>query len=150
MADIDPAGRRAVDVEIIADEVAAPEARADVDTLVEDGAPELPQRATRMADGSIRLAFRETVTLRYRTSADAPVKEEPYTELRFHRLKGEDMRAIQAASPESRSVVAIARSARVREGLMHRLFDRMDGEDVTAAGEVVAHFLGSGRRTTGR
>lgn len=150
MADINPSGPRGVSVDIIPEEGAEAASASAAEVIPEDGANELPKRATLMADGTIRLGFREPVTMVYRTSADAPEKREVYAELHFHRLRGEDMRAISAASAESRAVVAIARSARVREGLMHRLFDRMDGEDIAAAGEAVAYFLGSGRRTTGR
>jgi len=144
-------GARSVDVVIIPEEGDAV-AVTGAPILRADGEADLPKRAVRMSDGSIKLAFRDPVKLIYRTSADAPDKVDVYTELHFHRLKGPDMRAIQAASRESQSTVAIARSARMREGLMNLLLDSpsMDAEDITAAGEVVALFLGSGRKTTGR
>lgn len=158
MSDAIKAGRRAaprahphqVEIEIIADEApAVVDAAADV--LAEDGdAANLPRGAVRLQDGSIRLALRYPVTLQYRTSTEAPPKEDHFDELVFHRLLGADMRVIAAASPDSRAVVAIARSTRVREGLMHRLFDRMDAVDVTAAGWVASHFLGDGQRMSGR
>jgi hypothetical protein len=148
MADINPAGRRAVEIEIIGDE---PETAAPaIEVVSDDESPAgLPKHATRFTDGSIELKLRYPVTLTYRSGADAPVKTEHYDSFRFHRLLGADMRAISAASEDSRAVVAMARSARIREGLMHRVYDRMDGSDIKAAQDIVAFFLGSGR-TTGR
>ena len=116
---------------------------------VAEGGDGLPAAARLRADGSVELPLRYPVTLRYRDGASGDVREEVYESLAFGRLTGADMRAISAADGAARVVVAIARAARVREGLMHRLYDRMDGADVAAAGAVVAYFLGSGQ-TTGR
>ena len=120
-----------------------------VDIVQDEGAEPLPRGAEVQADGSVVLTLREPVVLRYRNGATGDVKEESYETLHFHRLTGADMRAIAAADRANAAVVAIARSARVREGLMQRIFDRLDGADVTAAGDLVARFLGTGR-TTGR
>ena len=145
MADINPAGRREIDVEIIDLDEAAPADPAVELVSEDDNSGGLPRGAVRLADGSVKLPLRYPVTLVYKTGADAPTKTEEYAELRFHRLLGADMRAIAAAGEDSRAIVAIARSARMREGLMHRLYDRMDGADIKAAGDVVFHFLGGGR-----
>ncbi len=120
----------------------------EVETVA-DGDDGLPHQARLRADGSVELPLRYPVTLRYRDGANGDVREEVHERLVFGRLTGADMRAISAADGAARVVVAIARAARVREGLMHRLYDRMDGADVAAAGAVVAYFLGSGQ-TTGR
>jgi len=149
MADIAPAGFPPVEI-IPADDLVIGAAAEEIDTLDAEGEDTLPKHARRQADGSVILPLLYPVTLRYRAPGAASVTEEHHTELHFHRLTGADMRQIAAAPAEDRSVVAIARSAQVRPALMHRLFDRMDAADVTAAGDVVAHFLGSGRRTTGR
>ncbi len=149
MADVTIAGIEA-GVEIISDDSPIGTTDDAVPVLAEGGgADSLPHHAMLQADGSVKLPLLYPVTLRYRTGVDAPVREETTSELHFHRLNGADMRAVGAASADSRAVLVIARSARVGEALMHRLFDRMDAADVTAAGDVVAHFLGSGRRKTG-
>nr|WP_294547679.1 phage tail assembly protein [uncultured Rhodopila sp.] len=147
MADINPAGRRAIDVEII-DEAGPVEADPAVDLVAEDETGGgLPRGAVRLADGSVRLPLRYPVKMVYKTSADAPTKTEEYNELTFHRLLGADMRAISDADAGSKAVMAIARSTRLGFGLMSRLFDRMDAADTVAAGVVIGHFLGNGLKT---
>jgi len=137
----------AADEPFVLDEAPAP--TPEVETLPEEGEAPLPQGALAQADGSVILRLRYPVVLKYKQGAAGDVREEHYEELHFHRLTGGDMRAVASAEAGSRGVVAIARSARVREGLMQRLYDRMDGADAIAASQVVAHFLGTGQ-TTGR
>jgi hypothetical protein len=137
----------AADEPFVLDEAPAP--TPEVETLPEEGEAPDPAGARAPPDGRGGLSLRNTGGGTLRTRAAGDVREEHYEELHFHRLTGGDMRAIAAAEPGSRGVVAIARSARVREGLMQRLYDRMDGADAIAASQVVAHFLGTGQ-TTGR
>jgi hypothetical protein len=127
------------------------EAPADVPVLAEDGtlAQDLPRGAVRQDDGSVIYTLRHRCVLKYRRPSDGVVREEPITALHLHRLTGADMRAIAAAKDDATVVVAIARSARMNEARMALIFDRMDGEDAAAAGEVVSGSLGTGR-TTGR
>jgi hypothetical protein len=121
----------------------------DIPTLVEDGTDTLPRNAKAQADGSIILTFDYPVTLKYVRPGSTVPKEEEFTELHFHRIKGADIKAISMAAQEDRQVVTIARSARIRLPLMHLVYDAMDGADVIAAAVVVGRFLGNGR-TTGR
>lgn len=141
-----------VDIQVfdLADEAGLAGPADGVETLPADcEANGLPKRAQIQADGSVILTLLYAVTLRYRNPGMQTVTEDTYSELHFHRLTGADMRIITSTPEEDRSVIAIARSALVKTGLMHRLFDKMDAADVVAAGAVVGFFLGSGR-TTGR
>jgi hypothetical protein len=106
----------------------------------------LPARAIRNGDGSITLPLLMPVTLTVR-SAQRGTRSETYSVLTLHPLVGADLRALQAASKESGAVVMLARSARIREGVMNVLFDKMSGRDITEASEVVESFFGSGRKT---
>lgn len=149
MADIAPA--EGVIVEIEEDGTAAPAAATpadpDVVTIEEDDGQGLPKHAETQADGSVRLPLRVPVTLRYRRGSGAEVREERLDALHLHRLTGADMRAIAAASKDSQSAVAIARSARISEAKFGPMFDRMDGADIGFAARVLDHFLSSGPRT---
>lgn len=113
----------------------------------DDDTPKLPKHAKVQEDGSVILPLLFPRTLKTTNVAGGVVKETDYDELHMHRLNGADMRAVQAAGDGKRGVVAIARSARMREGIMGVLFDKMDGADTLAASEVVGFFLHSGRPT---
>ena len=113
-------------------------AEADTETL--------PKRAVRNADGTVTLTLAYPVVLKFR-KGQGEVTEERYEQLVMHRLTGADMRAISAASRETLTTVAIARSTRLSEGKMAAVFDRMDGSDALAAGQVVSAFLGNGTTT---
>lgn len=66
------------------------------------------------------------------------------TELSLRRLKGRDLKALDGAKGQGTMILAlIAASAQ----LPPTTVDLLDGEDVTAAGEVVADFLGGSRPT---
>lgn len=121
-------------------------AASDVVVIAEDGAPALPDRAVLQPDGSVILPLLHPVTLRYRNAGSDTVREETLTELRLHRLTGADMRAMSAAKDDG-TVTALARSARIHEGKFKPVMDRMDGADVSACFEIIAVFLGTGRRT---
>jgi hypothetical protein len=107
----------------------------------------LPPQALPQPDGSVILPLRFPVTMQFRRRSSAEVRTETTTELHFRRLRGEDLRAMMAASNETKAVVAIARSTRISEAMMKPLYDRMDGADAAAASQVVMHFLGNGRPT---
>lgn len=122
-------------------------AAEDVPIIQENGtAPDLPERVKLNEDGSYTLPFLFPVTLRYKNSAGDTVREEAFEELRLHRLKGKDLIAVNNAGAKA-AQVAIACSARINGPKFAKVFEEMDGEDISAAGEVVAFFLGSGRRT---
>ena len=123
-----------------------PETAEVVDIAEDKAASALPPRAVLNEDGSITLTLAYPVVLKFRR-ARGDIREERLDHLVLHRLTGADMRAISAASRETVSTVAIARSARMSEHKMNAFFDRMDGADVVAAGEVVGHFLDSGQKT---
>lgn len=64
---------------------------------------------------------------------------ETVSELQLHRLKGRDMRTLDnAKGPGSIMLALIAASARLPPSTVELL----DGEDVTAASEIVSGFLG--------
>lgn len=121
---------------------------AAANVVLEDGDPDgaLPKGAVLNPDRSVTLTLRFPVTLTIR-SGSGQERQEIFDKLVFHRLSGADMRAISAASRESSAVIAFARSTRKRETIMNALFDRMDGADIEAAGTVIEHFFGSGRKT---
>lgn len=147
MADIPPAEGVIVDL----DEGAAPSASPApaepgvVDLDAEDDEKGLPKQAALQPDGSVILPLAVPVRLKFRKSGE--VREEVTGELRLYRLTGADMRAILAASKEAVSVVALARATRIPEVKFGAIFDRMDMQDISAAGRVLEHFLGNGPRT---
>lgn len=148
MADIEGAERRLV-VDLVEDDAAAAAAGCSDVVLIDEGAdaaPRLPEQARPQPDGSVILPLLRPVTLRFRRTGSDAVREEHVTELHLHRLTGIDMRAIAAAGSDG-TMVTLARAARMHEARFGPLLDRMDGADVTAAFDVVAVFLGSGRRT---
>lgn len=119
----------------------------DGDIVDEDLDPEdrLPQRAVRNRDGSVTLPllYPQTITSR----KDGKIRERVFGELVFHRLTGADQRAIAAAGEADMAVVAIGQSTKVNQAVMNKLYDKMDAADITAAGQVLNHFLASGRKT---
>jgi len=151
MVDINPAGSRGVDIEIIDAEVdALLTATADdgVERIAEEENSKLPKQAVLQRDGTVKLPLLFPVTLVYQIGTHGPRKEETYADLHFRRLNGADMVAIQETET-GKSVVAIARSTKLHAGLMHRLHARMDAADIVACGKVIEHFLAGGQ-TTGR
>jgi hypothetical protein len=145
----EPSGEEPVDIVIETDPAEDAPDEGVVDLAEADAGDALPAHARRNADGSVTLPLNFPVTLRFRKGSSGEVREEVFEELTMHRLTGADMRAIMAADRGHGVVVSIARSARMNEGKMSALFDKMDGVDANAAGQVVGFFLGSGR-TTGR
>lgn len=120
-----------------------------VPVLREEGTDEatLPDHASLNDDGSVTLPLLFPVTLEFRKGSTGDVLTEQYDEFTMHRLNGADLRAISAAGAGSMAEAAIGRSARISAARMKLLFDRMDGADVNAAGQVVGFFMSSGRRT---
>ncbi|WP_026379362.1 hypothetical protein [Afifella pfennigii] len=113
---------------------------ADLDPL-----DRLPAHARRNVDGSVTLPLLYPTELR--TKKDGRIRERKFGELVFHRLTGADQRAIAAASEEMQSIVAFARSTRLNQAVMNALWDRLDGADIAAGGQVINNFFASGRRT---
>ncbi|WP_332117242.1 hypothetical protein [Azorhizobium caulinodans] len=113
----------------------------------EDGELEgaLPKRATRNADGSVTLTLIQKVSLRVKK--DGLERTDEYPTLTFHRLRGADIRAVSSAKKEDQPAVLFARSARIRELVMVKLFDEMDAEDIAAGTRIVESFFGSGPTT---
>lgn len=129
-------------------EGAAPAAAAAEDGIITvgDGDDALPRAARLLEDGSVELALAYPVVLKTREAKTGQVAEQTFDKLVMHRLTGADMRAIGAASDDTRALVAIGKSARIRDSLVRHVFDRMDGSDARAAGDVVSYFLDSGRK----
>ena len=112
-----------------------------------DPADRLPKGAVRNADGSVTLELRFPRTIK--SKKGGKISETVHDRLVFHRLTGADQRAIASASEEMMSVVAFSRSTRINQAVMNALWDKMDGADLTAGGQVINNFFASGR-TTGR
>ncbi|MBB4956236.1 hypothetical protein H4S14_004333 [Agrobacterium vitis] len=110
-----------------------------------DARDRLPERAVINADGSVTLPllYPETLT----TKKDGKVSEKEFTSLTFHRMRGADQMAISAVSEEKQISVAFARSTRMPQMVMDKLYERLDLADITDAGRVLNHFLASGRKT---
>lgn len=85
----------------------------------------------------------KTYTLLYPvklTNKDGDVME-TITELQLKRFNGADMRAIANAKTKGEGemlAVMVSRSAAIPPST----FDLLDGEDITAAGEIAAGFIG--------
>ncbi|NKC04289.1 phage tail assembly protein [Brucella haematophila] len=105
----------------------------------------LPENAVQNLDGSVTLTllYPQSLTIKGTDST----RTESYTTLTFHRLNGADQRAIASASDAMLNVVAFARSTRMREAIMNKLFDKLDAADINAAAQVLSSFLNSGRKT---
>lgn len=115
----------------------------------DDTLDELPAGAVRNDDGTISLTLFAPIDVIYRSSRGGD-RTETYAELIFGRLNGADIRAVQAASPAAQGVVLLARSTKIREGVMNALWDRMDGSDIAAAQDIVKLFLETGPKTRRR
>jgi hypothetical protein len=133
-------------VHVIGDAGFAAAGDPDVAVVPDEGddTQKLPKHAVLQEDGSVILPLKFPRTLKTTNTAGGTVQETLYEQLHMHRLTGADMRAATAASAEKRVVVSIARSARIREGFMSLLYDKMDASDALAAAEVFAFFLNSG------
>ena len=125
----------------------APVAVIEGDIIDEDAdaSDRLPDQAVLNADGTVTLTLRFARTLT--TRKDGKTRERRFETLLFHRLTGADQRAIGAARDDMMSVVAMAQSTKISQAVMNVLFDKMDAADINAAGQVLNHFLSSGRRT---
>ncbi|KNY13607.1 hypothetical protein AKG11_28120 [Shinella sp. SUS2] len=146
--DLDEDEPRAAAPDIVDEDTkVAASAPIDGDIVDEDFAPadRLPAQAVRNLDGTVTLplAYPQTITSR----KDGKIRERKFDQLVFHRLNGADQRAIQAASEEMLAVVAIGQSTKINQAVMNRLYDKMDASDIANAGQVLNHFLASGRKT---
>lgn len=72
---------------------------------------------------------------------------ETITELRFKRLKGKQMRVVDAAKGEMGMTLALMSAS---AGVPPSTVDLMDGEDIAAAGEIISDFLGQSPPTGGK
>lgn len=119
----------------------------DADVVNEDLDPadRLPSHAKLNHDGSVTLPLKFPRIVH--SKKDGKIRERVFKELVMHRLAGADLRAIGAASDETMTPIAFARTTRLNQAVMNRLYDLMDGSDITACGQVLNYFLGNGRRT---
>lgn len=115
----------------------------------DDTLDELPERAKRNPDGSITLTLYKPIPTIVRSSHGGDVAK-TYEALTFGRINGADIRAIMAASPETQGIVLMARSARISQLVMNKIWDVMDGADIAAAQDVVQLFFGTGQKTLRR
>lgn len=150
--DLDEDGVDAASTDTVVDEndpVAAAATEADADVVDEDVDPldRLPPHAKKNKDGSVTLPLKFPRDVHVRK--DGKVRTNSYVQLVFHRLTGADQRAIGAAKEEDMTVVAFARSTRISQAVMNALFDKMDGADIAAGGQVLNSFFATGR-TTGK
>ena len=133
-----------------ADEPIAVDGAADDDVIDEDLDPldKLPKSAVVNDDGSVTITLQKPVTLKLKKSGK--IREKAYKHLTLHRMTGADIRAINAVTEEHRVVVSMARSTRIGQAIMNGLFDRMIDYDIMQAGQVLNHFLASGRTISTR
>lgn len=115
-----------------------------VDLDAAEGGDALPPQAKRQEDGSILFTLKHPVTIRYRKGGAE--RSEEIATLTMRRLHGKDMRGVTQAGA-SAAIAAAAASAGWSGPKFDLLFDLMDADDATAALEVAAHFISSGRRT---
>lgn len=144
------AGAGVADPAVVDEDTPVPAGSAvPVDVVDEDVDPldKLPPRAVTNADGSVTLPLLYPRELQIRKLGK--IRVEKFDSLTFHRLNGADQRAIAATSDDMMSVVAFARSTRISQAVMAALFDKMDGADIAAGGQVLNSFFATGR-TTGR
>lgn len=104
----------------------------------------LPPQARRQDDGSVLFTLKHPVTIRYRKAGVE--RSEEVSVLTMRRLSGKDMRGVTQAGAGA-AIAAAAASAGWTGPKFDILFDLMDADDATAALEVAAHFISSGRRT---
>ncbi|WP_152979827.1 hypothetical protein [Mesorhizobium sp. 1M-11] len=147
--DEDAAGAAASAAVVDEDAAVAVRPALPADVVDEDVDPldKLPPRAIPNADGSVTLPLLYPKELQIRKLGK--IRTDRFDSLTFHRLTGADQRAIAATSEETMSVVAFARSTRLSQAVMNALFDKMDGADIAAGGQVLNSFFATGR-TTGR
>lgn len=121
------------------------------ENIVNEDTPEIPddekipERAVLNDDGSWTLPLLYPRSIK--VSKGGVVTEVEYTELRFYRLTGADMRTILAASKETGDRVLMERSCRISSARMRALYEIMDAEDIADAQKICVSFLGNGRRT---
>lgn len=146
MADIAPsASVHLVDLDAAEAGTAPAAATSDlVDLDAAEGGDALPPQAKRQEDGSILFTLKHPVTIRYRKGGAE--RSEEITKLTMRRLSGKDMRGVTQAGAGA-AIAAAAASAGWSGPKFDLLFDLMDADDATAALEVAAHFISSGRRT---
>lgn len=128
-----------------ADAVIAEDGARDDDVIDEDVDPadRLPRDAAVQADGSVKLPVLNPVGLRTRKGGKERTRR--FEELHMHRLSGKDMRMIQSAASEAMIPTALACSMRINQAVANGLYDRLDAADITRAGQVLNHFLASGK-----
>ncbi|MDL2401250.1 phage tail assembly protein [Rhizobium mayense] len=111
----------------------------------EDPRDALPDDAIKNRDGSVTIPLHYPVKLR--TRKDGVVAEKDYSELTLHRLTGKDQKVIAGSRDGDTIVVAFARATRINQAVMNGIFDNMDAADIARCGQVLNHFLYSGRKT---
>lgn len=116
----------------------------DQPVLIEDEAEgevkqkKLPARAIRNDDGTVTLPLLKPVTIGFKSSTTAKVRQETTSELTFHELTGADLRIVMQQTPDMQPVALLARSARIAINRMTPLFDRMAQRDISAATDIVS------------
>ncbi|MCR9123005.1 MAG: hypothetical protein NXH91_12110 [Phyllobacteriaceae bacterium] len=132
------------------DAVIAEDGEPEDDVIDEDLDPrdQLPKGAVVNEDGSVTITLSRPVTLKTRKAGK--VREKHFETLTLHRMTGADIRAINGVADEHRVVTGLARSTRTNQAVMNGLFDRMIDFDIMQAGQVLNHFLASGRTITTR
>lgn len=106
---------------------------------------QLPECAVVNGDGSVTLPLFEEIELNVKK--DGQISTERYSSLTFHRLNGAAMRAIGSTSDDRKAAVTFARSCRIADVVMFKIFDEMDMADIANAGRIINYFLTSGRKT---
>ncbi len=98
------------------------------------------------ADGSITLALAYPFPIKTK-DAYGVIKEQQHTRLVLHRLKGEHLIRIRAASGQQANVAALACALRMPDLVVKAMYDRMDAIDLETAALVIENFTQAGRMT---
>jgi hypothetical protein len=123
----------------VAGDAASPDTSLPV--LNEGAAPlDLPERATLLPDGTVRLDLEFPCEVKYREVGGQVARSDSYDHLVLRRLQGPDMRRILDAKNTTNA--ALARSAGLTPAKLALLLEKMDSSDVGAAQQVINELLG--------
>jgi hypothetical protein len=117
---------------------------ADVVDEDDDGDTSWKERTTRNGNGTHTYRLLHPVTITYRSRSGA-TRTETIAELTFRRVSGGDMRALDTVEGGQQAVGAFLFQRLA--GILPPVYDRLDGEDIAAASNIVAGFFGASRGT---
>jgi hypothetical protein len=139
-----PAGPAPASVAPVSAPIAGGTIGADVVDEDDDGDTSWKERTTRNGNGTHTYRLLHPVTITYRSRSGA-TRTETIAELTFRRVSGGDMRALDNVEGGQQAVGAFLFQRLA--GILPQVYDRLDGEDIAAASNIVAGFFGASRGT---